>query len=137
MASNFLQTYGSRVAQFVLLALAFALAPVALALTATADAPMRDPWVPLDTRKAAAATPSSAPTHGSDLQAQVARKLKLGFDAAVVNGDGTLTAAQARAAGLGFIAKHFDEMDQRKLGVIRFEDVTRFMNARGAALPDR
>ena len=104
------------------------------ALTASADVPMRDPWVPADTRKAAAAAPAPVATSGTDLQKQVERKLKQSFDAALINSDGTLTAAQADAAGLGFVVKHFNEIDQRKLGVVRFEDVTRFMNSRGARL---
>ena len=102
----------------------------AQALTASADAPMRDPWVPADTRKAAAAAPTAAQTSGAELQKQVERKLKKSFDEAVVSNDGTLTAAQAEAAGLGFVVKHFSEIDQRKAGAVRFEDVTRFMNAR-------
>ena len=114
------------------------IAPVVLwvstshALTASADVPMRDPWVPADTRKAAAAAPAPVATTGSDLQKQVERKLKASFDAALPNSDGTLTIAQAEAAGLGFVVKHFHEIDQRKLGVVRFEDVTRFMSLRGA-----
>ena len=116
------------------------IAPVALwvstshALTASADVPMRDPWVPADTRKAAAAAPAPVAMTGADLQKQVARKLKQTFDAALINPDGTLTFAQAEAAGLGFVVQHFNEIDQRKLGVVRFEDVTRFMNSRGARL---
>ena len=108
------------------------LASTSHALTASADVPMRDPWVPADTRKAAAAAPAPVATSGTDLQKQVERKLKQSFDAALINSDGTLTAAQA--AGLGFVVKHFNEIDQRKLGVVRFEDVTRFMNSRGARL---
>ncbi len=104
------------------------------ALTASADVPLRDPWVPADTRKAAAAAPAPVATSGADLKKQVELKLKKSFDAALVNGDGTLSAAQADAAGLGFVVKHFNEIDQRKLGVVRFEDVTRFMNSRGARL---
>ncbi len=104
------------------------------ALTASADAPLRDPWLPEDTRKAASAAPAPVAASGADLQKQVTLKLKKSFDAAVVNTDGTLSAAQADAAGLGFVVKHFTEIDQRKLGVVRFEDVTRFMRSRGARL---
>ena len=104
------------------------------ALTASADAPLRDPWLPADTRKAASVAPAPVATSGADLQKQVTLKLKKSFDAAVVNSDGTLSAAQAEAAGLGFVVKHFTEIDQRKLGVVRFEDVTRFMSSRGARL---
>ena len=133
MKTTFFNPLRKPLNQLAALILASALAPVTLALTATADAPMRDPWVPLETRKAAATAPASAPTSGAELQAQVERKLKQAFDAAVVNSDGTLTSAQANAAGLGFVVKHFAEIDQGKRGVVRFEDVMRFMNARSAA----
>ena len=103
----------------------------AQALTASVEVPMRDPWVPADTRKAAAAAPAPVPTSGAELQKQVERKLKKSFGDAVVNGDGTLTAAQAQAAGLGFVVKHFNDIDQRKTGAVRFEDVSRFMSSRG------
>lgn len=106
----------------------------ALALTASADVPLRDPWVPAETRKAAAAAPAPAETSGVDLQKQVEQKLKSAFAAAVVNTDGTLTAAQAEAAGLGYVARHFSEIDRSKRGAVRFEDVTRFMGERRARL---
>ena len=115
-------------------AFAFVFAASAHGLTASVETPLRDPWVPADTRKAAAAAPAAVATSGAELQKQVEQKLKKSFDAAVKNGDGTLTAAQAEAAGLGFVAKHFNEIDQKKSGAVRFEEVTQFMSKRGARL---
>lgn len=92
--------------------------------------PLRDPWVPPESRKASTATP----TEGAALRAQVERKLKLAFDAADVGHTGSLTREQANAAGLGFVAKYFDEIDRQKSGTVRFDDVKRFLVARGAQL---
>ena len=97
---------------------------------ATAELPMLDPWVPPEARKPA----TSPPTQGAALREQVERKLKQGFDSADVNRTGTLTREQANAAGLGYITKHFDEIDRQKAGAVRFEDVKRFLRERGAQL---
>jgi hypothetical protein len=45
-----------------------------------------------------------------------------------------LTRQQANAAGLGFVARHFDQIDRQKAGAVRFEDVKRFLIERGAQL---
>jgi hypothetical protein len=92
--------------------------------------PLRDPWVPPESRK----TPTATPTEGAALRAQVERKLKLAFDAADVGHTGSLTREQASAAGLGFVAKHFDEIDRQKSGAVGFDDVKRFLVVRGAQL---
>jgi hypothetical protein len=68
------------------------------------------------------------------LRAQVERKLKAGFDAADVNRSGTVTRDQARAAGLGYIVKHFDDIDRQRAGAVSFDDVKRFLRGRGAQL---
>ena len=122
------------------------LAGVALALVvdgvpsvyaATAQSPparietaIRDPWVPPELRTPA---PTPAP-QGAALRAQVERKLKAGFDAADVNRTGTVTRDQARAAGLGYIVKHFDDIDHQRAGAVSFDDVKRFLRSRGAQL---
>ena len=125
-------------------ALALAVAGLALALgealparaqpaqspPGTIETPIRGPWVPPELRKPA---PSPAP-QGAALRAQVERKLKAGFDAADVNRSGTVTREQARAAGLGYIVNHFDEIDRQRAGAVSFEDVKHFLRARGAQL---
>jgi hypothetical protein len=90
---------------------------------------MVDPWVPPELRHPA---PTRA-TQGAELRAQVAQKLKADFDAAA-GATGTLTQVQARAAGLGLVARHFGEIDQTNSGVVRFEDVKRFLQRRGAQI---
>ena len=91
---------------------------------------MRDPWVPPELRKPAAAP---AP-QGAALRAQVERKLKAGFDKADVNHSGTVTREQARAAGLGYVVKHFDGIDRQRAGAVSFDDVKHFLRSRGAQL---
>lgn len=97
---------------------------------ATFETPLRDPWVPPELRKPAAAP---AP-QGAALRAQVERKLKAGFDAADTNRSGTLTREQARSAGLGLIVRHFDDIDRQRAGAVSFDDVKRFLRGRGAKL---
>jgi hypothetical protein len=97
---------------------------------AAAQRPLRDPWVPPESRQ----PPTAPATQGAALRAQVERKLKHDFDAADVTGTGTLTREQAQAAGLGYIAKHFDQIDRSKSGVVRFDDVKRYLRERGAQL---
>jgi hypothetical protein len=97
---------------------------------ATIETTIRDPWVPPELRTPA---PTPAP-QGAALRAQVERKLKAGFDAADVNRSGTVTRDQARAAGLGYIVKHFDDIDRQRAGAVSFDDVKRFLRGRGAQL---
>ena len=97
---------------------------------ATIETTIRDPWVPPELRTPA---PTPAP-QGAALRAQVERKLKAGFDRADVDRSGTVTRDQARAAGLGYIVKHFDDIDRQRAGAVSFDDVKRFMRARGAQL---
>lgn len=68
------------------------------------------------------------------LREQVERKLRQTFDAADIDRSSTLTRAQANAAGLGYITRHFDEIDRQKAGAVRFDDVKRFLRERGAQL---
>jgi hypothetical protein len=94
------------------------------------EQPLRDPWVPPESRKASTAPPAE----GAALRAQVERKLKKAFDAADVNRTGSLTRQQASAAGLGFVARHFDQIDRQKTGTVRFDDVKRYLIEQGAQL---
>ena len=97
-------------------------------ISVQSEQPLRDPWVPPESRKPSA----TAPAEGAALRAQVERKLKQAFDAADVSHTGSLTRRQANAAGLGYVVRHFDEIDRAKTGAVRFEDVKRFLAARGA-----
>ena len=97
---------------------------------AVMESPLRGPWVPPALRKALVVAPE--PTQGAALRAQAEGKLKESFDAADPDGAGALTREQARAAGLGFVANHFDAIDQGATGVVRFEDLKRFLRERGA-----
>jgi hypothetical protein len=112
-----------------LLPAAFAAAQAPANPPATVSGPMVDPWVPPELRHPA----PTKPAQGAELRAQVARKLKADFDAAA-GPTGTLTQAQAKAAGLGLIARHFGEIDQGNSGIVRFADVKRFLQQRGAQL---
>ena len=113
---------------FLLSAALLALAPMGWAQQnkAAAEVPMLDPWVAPEAREKAAIAPA---TEGAALRAQVRAKLKRRFDAAA-GPDGTLTAAQARSAGLGAIADQFGAIDRAGRGAIRFEDYERFLELR-------
>ncbi|MEP7155374.1 MAG: EF-hand domain-containing protein [Betaproteobacteria bacterium] len=91
---------------------------------------MQDPWVPPALRNAPAATP----TQGAELRAQVEAKLKDRFQMADTKSTGTLTREQAQAAGLGFVVKHFDQIDVQKTGAVKFDDIKVFLRERGARL---
>ncbi len=97
---------------------------------ASMERPLQAPSVPKAIRDQA--IPTTA-TRGPALRDQVEKKLKVSFDAAATR-DGTLTKEQAGAGGLGFIAQHFEAIDTRKTGLVRFEDVKVFLRARGAEL---
>jgi len=104
--------------------------PMSDAQRVTAEVPMLDPWVPPATRK----TATAIPTQGTALQEQVERKLRQRFDSADAKGSGTLTRAQAEAAGLGFVVKNFDAIDTRRTGAVRFDDIKHYLRGQGAAL---
>jgi carboxypeptidase C (cathepsin A) len=98
---------------------------------AVMERPLLGVWVPEALRHA---TPAP-PTRGDALEAQVEGKLRSEFDSARGEHAGELTREEARAAGLGYIVRHFDAMDVRGAGAVRFEDVKQFMRERGARLP--
>lgn len=114
----------------------------ALALAASAaHAAQRDPWVPPQVRAQAAAAASASAsanagsrtaTRGAALAAQVERKLRAQFDAADTGHTGRITAEQARAAGLGNVAEHFEQIDVQGRGSISFDDYKRYLRSRGA-----
>jgi hypothetical protein len=93
------------------------------------ERPMCDPCRPPQAKRE---SPEMPATEGAALRAQVERKLRADFEAAATGG--ALTREQATAAGLGFIASHYGEIDRGGRGSIRFEDYKRFLKSRGAAL---
>jgi hypothetical protein len=93
---------------------------------------LRDPWVPPAVRKSATKVAPAAA--GPALKAQVIEKLHASFARADVEGFGTITREQARAAGLGLIAVRFDAIDTAGRGRIAFDDFLRYLRAQGADL---
>jgi len=103
----------------------------AVAGEGVSTAPLRDPWLPPGSRGAAQA-PQASELRGESLRAQVERKLRASFDAADIARRGSITREEAHAARLGFVADNFDAIDEARTGRVSFEDVKRFLRARGA-----
>ncbi len=70
------------------------------------------------------------PTRGAELAAQVEQRLRDLFDAAPGARRGFLTRAEARAAGLNYIADRFDAIDANHRGAVTFDDVMRYLRER-------
>ncbi|MGU7770887.1 EF-hand domain-containing protein [Burkholderia sp. MR1-5-21] len=87
------------------------------------QAQLGDPYVPPAARKPTAGTQTS----GAALHAQVVAKLARQFRAADTQNTGTVTEAQARAAGLGYVANHFKQIDSTGSGRVSFSDVQHYM----------
>jgi hypothetical protein len=100
-------------------ALMLGMAAAAFAAGAMAQAVLRDPAVPEALRH----TRPAAETRGAALQAQVQAKLKARFEAADTTGAGHISRAQAEAAGLGYLARHFDEIDAGRHGSVSWAQV--------------
>ena len=90
---------------------------------------LRDPWIPPAVR---AQPHHGQETRGDVLRGQVERKLRESFDAADVDGRGSITREQARAAHLGVVEQNFDAIDTARTGRVTFEDFRRYLRARGA-----
>jgi hypothetical protein len=132
-------TASRRLAAQGLLACGLALAFGGVALAAPQQNPpavfegtQRGPWVPPSA--AARASVQAAPTRGAALHAQAEARLRADFDAAAAAHGGQLTRAQAEAAGLGYVARHFDRIDRDGVGAVRFEDLQRFSRQRAAEM---
>ena len=108
---------------------AFAQASDAAAPERARQAQLGDPYVPPAARKPTAGTQ----TTGAALHAQVVRKLARQFSAADVQNTGSITESQARAAGLGYVANHFRQIDSGGSGRVSFADVQRYMQARSTS----
>ena len=112
-----------------------ALLPALLAAAMAAHAtPHLDPGKPPAAAQQAAqaenrARPASV---GATLAADAERHLRASFDAADTAHRGTLSAAEARAGGFGWIANHFDAIDTRRAGRVSFDDVRRYLDSRAA-----
>ncbi|MPV58000.1 hypothetical protein CFB46_06890 [Burkholderia sp. HI2761] len=125
--------------RFIVVAAALACVGAAASLSAQASdaaAPARarqaqlgDPYVPPAARHVTAGTQ----TTGAALHAQVVRKLARQFSAADTQNTGSITESQARAAGLGYVANHFRQIDAGGSGRVSFADVQRYMQARSTS----
>ena len=69
--------------------------------------------------------PVEAPAAGDALRAQALAKLEAQFRAADVDGNGSLSAEEAKR--FGFVASHFDAIDVGRRGAIRFEDLRAYL----------
>jgi hypothetical protein len=71
------------------------------------------------------------PSTGSELQQQAQRRLdaRLGANTVLSNG-AAITQAQAQANGLGYIAKHFNEIDTAHSGRVTMSDVRQYLQQR-------
>ncbi|HEY1392800.1 MAG TPA: EF-hand domain-containing protein [Methylibium sp.] len=115
-----------------------ALAGLAAAAQAAPDqekplqAPLCDPCVPASVRGKAAVAPAAKQARGAELQAQAEAKLRASFAAADLEHAGSITRAQARAAGLGLVADNFERIDAAGRSRVSFEDLKRYLRSRGA-----
>ncbi|NRO96454.1 2-oxoglutarate dehydrogenase [Paraburkholderia sp. NMBU_R16] len=69
-----------------------------------------------------------APSTGALLQQQAQQRLeaRLGANSALSNG-AAITKAQAQQNGLGYIARHFDEIDTAHTGRVSLSDVRQYL----------
>ncbi len=89
---------------------------------------VRDPALPESLRHLAPTPPSQ----GKAFRSEVTRRLRDLFEAAHGAQPGRVTRDEARAAGLGFIASHFEAIDAARRGSVSFEDVERYLDQRAA-----
>ena len=74
--------------------------------------------------RVAAVTPST----GTQLQQQAQQRIDARMGANSVLGNGaSITKAQAQSSGLGFIAKHFDQIDTAHSGRVSLNDVKQYL----------
>ena len=91
---------------------------VSAAGAAAAQAPLgNDAQVPPALR----VRPAEPPAAGAALRAQALAKLKAQFKAADRDGNGSLSAEEAKH--FGFVASHFDDIDEKRRGAISFDDL--------------
>lgn len=85
-----------------------------------------DPYLPPAQRRPAPEPAAS----GAELQEQAVQKLRRRFEQADLDASGSLTQEEAQRAGLGFVAKHFDQIDRGHRGLVSFEDLQVFLAQR-------
>lgn len=75
---------------------------------------------------------SVAPSTGAALQQQAQQRLdaRLGANTALSNG-AAVTKTQAQSQGLGFVAKHFDQIDSSHKGSVTLSDVKQYLQQQG------
>ncbi|WP_118178383.1 2-oxoglutarate dehydrogenase [Paraburkholderia phosphatilytica] len=68
------------------------------------------------------------PSTGTQLQQQAQQRIeaRMGGNSVLSNG-ATITKAQAQTNGLGFIAKHFDQIDSAHTGRVSMSDVRQYL----------
>lgn len=68
------------------------------------------------------------PSTGAALQQQAQQRVdaRLGGNTVLSNG-AAVTKAQAQSSGLGFVSKHFDEIDAKHTGRVTMSDVRQFI----------
>jgi hypothetical protein len=81
-----------------------------------------DGMVPPALRNRAAEAP---PATGTALRAQALAKLEAQFRAADTDGNGSLSAEEAK--GFGFVARHFDAIDTGRRGAVTFDDLRAYL----------
>ena len=72
-----------------------------------------------------------APTTGVQLQQEAQQRLVKRLSAnATLSAGGAITKSQAQASGLGYVAKHFDQIDAAHSGRVTMDDVQRYVQQR-------
>jgi hypothetical protein len=69
--------------------------------------------------------PSAPPATGAALRAQALAKLEAQFRAADADGNGSLSAEEAK--GFGFVAAHFHDIDASGRGAVTFDDLRTYL----------
>jgi hypothetical protein len=82
-----------------------------------------EPYLPPALRKPL----RDASTGTALLRYQPMQKLKKRFDAADLDGSGTLSREEARQAGLTVVEKNFDHIDTGQRGAVSFDDLKTFL----------
>lgn len=69
--------------------------------------------------------PSEPAATGTALRAQALAKLETQFRAADADGNGSLTADEAK--NFGFVARHFGDIDTARRGAVTFDDLRTYL----------